>query len=506
MQWEEDPLMRLLERNGSVRAWFQEQVLGIHTDGVRYSGPLPEATLSVSGEFEPPAFQIPVELEQVPSDDQLNELLSNMSITPRAPKSSSVVVGTGAAIAANAFYLPQEATGDGWAMGTVITNDWCTFGLAAMLGYEVCDGLRLKEGRFVVSQKCGEMFEILVVRDGRALVLHNSHMAKFQSLRMYSPILPGGRWGTLLRTAFQYSMLDCMKCCGTFSGRSGGLRFCRCDDKPVLPVVTKPFASWFDTTQMFCDQVDDSLSRQKIYDGSGMLISSTILYQKKSLVRTSRDTLPLFQALVLDCEQFCAKVERPYVPWEVTCARVPQFERLLDSPAESSSFTPELYQKEETKFYSARGEDAAALTSNGSLESSEGGDSGGQFECDLCSRRFAARYNLKRHILTVHAQGLEHECEQCGMRFKLKNRLNVHIRQVHLGEKSHSCELCGKRFWSHSNLKRHVDEAHLKTRAFSCPQCPKKLSSKFNLDRHLANVHDADAAHTQGLPASIVET
>ena len=55
------------------------------------------------------------------------------------------------------------------------------------------------------------------------------------------------------------------------------------------------------------------------------------------------------------------------------------------------------------------------------------------FKCELCSKNFSSKRNLKNHISSVHEGLKNHKCETCGKAFSQLHHLKGHIRSVHQG-------------------------------------------------------------------------
>jgi len=481
-----DEFANLLRSHPHIALWLDAQFHGEDSTSRPRTRPSPASKLPSTGEFERPLFVIPVSLEQFPSDEELHELLMDSGVSLK--RSKEMVVRARATESASAFYLSEEITLDNFGLGTVVASDFSSFGMAALMGYEPCEGLRLVGSRFIASKFTGDVFEVLLVRDGRIIVMQNSNMSTRYCVRMYARRKREGFLGSLLRTAYQSSLVDCLKCCTP--GR-GAMRFCRCGE-PQLPFSTACFNSWGDIAAMYHDRLEDAFVLQNVFTPSGTRIASLLAYRRQSMVQANVDMLPLFQALVLDNPDFQPTVEQPLVT-------VKSFSELYSR--RSVAFDIKSRSGMGARKYSRGGVEIELLPEAGvegllKMGSMKDNDSRGGhrkfesiFKCELCSREFNARYNWKRHMMTVHANEREHECEACGLKFKLKNHLTAHVRQVHEGEKSHSCRICCKKFWSPSNLKRHVDEAHFKTRAFPCGHCAKGFASKYNLERHIAKAH-----------------
>merc|ERR1712202_15457 len=84
-------------------------------------------------------------------------------------------------------------------------------------------------------------------------------------------------------------------------------------------------------------------------------------------------------------------------------------------------------------------------------------DNDNYFECNICEKMFKGRFNLNRHLETVHNDHCEkYECQTCGKTFKtktnLKRHMNTHIRII--------CENCLKEFKTKDELKAHRISNH----------------------------------------------
>ena len=86
----------------------------------------------------------------------------------------------------------------------------------------------------------------------------------------------------------------------------------------------------------------------------------------------------------------------------------------------------------------------------------------GGYNCDLCLKRFADKYKMKRH------RAISHE-----------------------GSSRYACSGCDKSFTREDNMRQHA-EVHNEARQPSqhpCPSCTKVYSTKSKRDIHLANLH-----------------
>jgi len=477
-QVEIDPFVQFLQTHPHIAAWLEQQAMhGRSTNYAPRARAMPPPQLCVTTEIGEPVFTMPVALDALPSDDELHRTLADYNLCPKLPKAKNMIVPARVSESLSAFYLPQEVTLDGWALGHIITTPQVTAVIAAVLGVEPTDEMGTLEGAWFMSSKhTGDSFEVMLTRDGHLFVSNDVELNYRRTLRMYAPPASSddafaGGLGQLVRVMVTYSMQDCIEC-GGWRAQSGGYaeRFCRCL-RPSFPALKRPLDSWVEVSNMTCRLVQDALQLQKLYDGSGKFLSSAILYQPQSIMPASQEALPLFQALVLDNPSFKPGVEAPLFTDELARAL---------PPPQSTKDEPESFHSKTT---SSSGRSL-------SEQCADKDDRTGRFECGKCGKRFSTRKSMNRHLKTVHEEQRKFQCEECPQQFKLRNHLTVHIRQVHQAERQRQCHLCPKQFWSSSNLKRHIDEAHLKTRAHTCAQCAKCFSSRFNLNRHIASFHN----------------
>ena len=85
------------------------------------------------------------------------------------------------------------------------------------------------------------------------------------------------------------------------------------------------------------------------------------------------------------------------------------------------------------------------------------------FKCDICSKTFTRKNNLKRHYLSHNPNRELFQCHKCHKHF---NRSDSVVRHE-CGEKNHfnsylKCEICCKHFSRKDNLKVHKRKCVLK--------------------------------------------
>ena len=87
-----------------------------------------------------------------------------------------------------------------------------------------------------------------------------------------------------------------------------------------------------------------------------------------------------------------------------------------------------------------------------------------RYECEVCGRKFTLKFNLKRHVATLHSVGdvKTFQCDVCSRVFKWKGALTRHFNIVHgVGDiKTFQCDICSRVFKHKSDLKRHIQNVH----------------------------------------------
>ena len=86
--------------------------------------------------------------------------------------------------------------------------------------------------------------------------------------------------------------------------------------------------------------------------------------------------------------------------------------------------------------------------------------------CSQCSKTFANRSNLQKHINRIHKRIIKAECEICEEKFFSSDELKFHKKKHYEKEKKlklkvvkkklkHCCDICDKTFASVTNLNYH---------------------------------------------------
>ena len=100
--------------------------------------------------------------------------------------------------------------------------------------------------------------------------------------------------------------------------------------------------------------------------------------------------------------------------------------------------------------------------------------------CEICSKRFTANNDLKKH-LRIHSDGKPFICGACSKKFCTYSNLENHIR-TH--RKSFICEICSKAFfYKKYGLVRHFD-SRTNEKTLLCNVCSKIFSRENSLKSH----------------------
>lgn len=109
------------------------------------------------------------------------------------------------------------------------------------------------------------------------------------------------------------------------------------------------------------------------------------------------------------------------------------------------------------------------------------GDISRAFKCEICTKEFVRKDDLRRHIRS-HTGEQPYACSTCGRKFGDYAHLRDHER-LHSASKEYVCKVCGMRFAQSSGLYSH-SRTHEK-RQYGCRVCSKKFTRKSDVQRHL---------------------
>ena len=105
--------------------------------------------------------------------------------------------------------------------------------------------------------------------------------------------------------------------------------------------------------------------------------------------------------------------------------------------------------------------------------------------CQVCTKVFKHKSDLRRHIKSVHQGEKPHVCPVCEKGFSQSGTLHGHVRAVHRGEKPYTCTGCCKDFSEKGNLMLHIRTVHNGEKPHACPDCGKAFAHKQGVQRHM---------------------
>lgn len=136
---------------------------------------------------------------------------------------------------------------------------------------------------------------------------------------------------------------------------------------------------------------------------------------------------------------------------------------------------------------------AAAVIKNetaSNMKAASGSPSSKTHLCDICTKGFAKREHLTKHI-RIHKDTKRYSCEFCQKQFRDRYELVRHQRR-HTGDFPFRCNDCSKGFMRHERYMTHL-RFHSGERPFQCVLCEKSFRDRSELNRH-------SRRHTGDLP------
>lgn len=137
---------------------------------------------------------------------------------------------------------------------------------------------------------------------------------------------------------------------------------------------------------------------------------------------------------------------------------------------------------------------SSAKSSDGNLDYDPNSMYGGgakrtTFRCSICNISIKRKYDVQRHIRSVHERRRDYQCPRCPLAFLRSSHLKDHMRGAHADTTENMCPICGRHFGMASKLKRHIASVHDNVRSFECQHCEKRYKDNKALKSHVLTKH-----------------
>mmetsp|Transcript_4185 Transcript_4185/g.12576 ORF Transcript_4185/g.12576 Transcript_4185/m.12576 type:complete len:459 (+) Transcript_4185:81-1457(+) len=121
--------------------------------------------------------------------------------------------------------------------------------------------------------------------------------------------------------------------------------------------------------------------------------------------------------------------------------------------------------------------------------------------CQFCGSRFKRKYELNRHVQTIHSGVRRFTCSVCNRAFTQAAHVRVHVETVHEGRRDERCKICNLTFGTKHKLVRHRRAVHEKERSCVCHTCGRSYFQNSDLKRHMNSKHSEQEQATSLLVA-----
>ena len=113
------------------------------------------------------------------------------------------------------------------------------------------------------------------------------------------------------------------------------------------------------------------------------------------------------------------------------------------------------------------------------------------YKCITCKKVILTKRGFLRHI-RVHSDKRPCKCDICGKSYRIEQDLARHVRDVHEGLKKYACDICGRAF-ANKGAKDDHRRIHTGERPYACEHCPKTF-------RTLNSIYIHNRVHTDYKP------
>ncbi|CAN8075678.1 unnamed protein product [Agarophyton chilense] len=122
-------------------------------------------------------------------------------------------------------------------------------------------------------------------------------------------------------------------------------------------------------------------------------------------------------------------------------------------------------------------------------------------KCSVCLHQFSRKFDLEKHVLTVHERLRPFKCDKCRSSFGQKHHLMRHLNSVHFKAKMHKCARCSSKFTRKEHLENHSRSVH-KCFVYLCSLCDRGGNDRAWIVQHLEKLHAVKTSKVMALVAA----